>query len=365
MADFLSQDEIDSLMDISAEGGDIENIKTTQSVEYVAYNFKRPNRISSEYIRTISYLHDKMLRELSGDLSSTIKKMVDIDILSIDQMTYSEFTMSLSDETNFNLLSLAPSEGKMVIESNPQLSRMIIDYLMGAKKEFEEGEEDIITELEINILNHFLSMVRKRLAQAWKPVARMGFEMLSQDRNPHNTMLVASGEIVILVVLQFRIEDYNGMLNLCYPKTYIESLLASGAMNRIMAETKVKKSRNEDINSLIAGSKVKCEAIMAQTNMLVEDIIKLSIEDTIIFSQPINTLKGKLTLNNKDKFLIDFGVNNNRKSAKLTSSILTEHQDTVNNLKAIANRREEARIKAKEEMMKVLGNIKSEENEKI
>ena len=74
MADFLSQDEIDSLMDISASGGDIENVKTTQSVEYVAYNFNRPNRISSEHIRTVTYLHDKMLRDLSGDLSSVIKK---------------------------------------------------------------------------------------------------------------------------------------------------------------------------------------------------------------------------------------------------------------------------------------------------
>jgi flagellar motor switch protein FliM len=357
MADFLSQDEIDSLMDISAQGGDIENIQTTKSVEYVAYNFKRPNRISSEHIRTVTYLHDKMLRDLSGDLSSVIKKMVDINLLSIDQMTYSEFTMSLADETNFNLVSLAPSDGKMVIESNPQLSRMIIDYLMGAKKELEEGEEDIITELEINILNHFLSMLRTRLSQAWKPVSRMSFELMSQDSNPHNTMLVASGEIVILVVLEFSIEDQKGLLNLCYPKSYIESLLASGAMNRIMAETKVKKSRNEDINSLLAGSKVKCEAIMANTAFKVEDFLKLNQDDTIVFNQPIHTLKGTLTLNNKEKFQIDFGNSNNRKSVKLTSPVLTEHQETIHKLREISKKREELLESAKAEMLKVVGDV--------
>jgi flagellar motor switch protein FliM len=354
VADFLSQEEIDSLMDINAGGGDIDSHIDLKSVEYVAFNFKRPNRISSDQVRTINYLHDKILRDLSSNFSSKIKKLVDIKLLPIDQMTYNEFTMSLPDETNFNILSLAPNEGRMAIESNPQFSRMVINYLMGAEKELKDGQVDIITELEINIFNHFLNIVSELLAKTWEPIAKMSYKIEAQDKNPHNTMLVASSDVVIIVVLEFTIEEKKGMLNLCYPKSFIEPLIASGAMGRIMAETKVKKTRNEDINSLLSGSKVTCEAIMTNTNFTVKDIISLKNDDTIVFNKPIETLKGRLKINNKDKFLIDFGVQNGKKSTKITASILEEHKETIKILNNIADRRENSRIAARVEMERVM-----------
>jgi flagellar motor switch protein FliM len=225
---------------------------------------------------------------------------------------------------------------------------------MGAKKELAEDEEDTITEIEINILNHFLTMLRKRLTEAWKPVATMNFILETQDNNPNNTMLVGSNEIVILAVLEFAIESSKGLINLCYPKSYIESLLATGAMSRIMAETKIKKTRNEDINSLIAGSKVKCEAIMAKTNFIFHDLLKLKNDDVIVFSQPINTIKGSFTFNNKNKFQIDFGSTNNRKSVKLISNIDDEHHETVQKLRDLATLRADARQAAKDEVMRIM-----------
>ncbi len=354
MAEFLSQEEIDSLMDIKADGEDFDSIQTTKTVDYTTYNFKKPNLISSESIRTISQLHDKVLRDLANDLSSVIKKMVDISIVSVDQITYSEFTMSLSDNTIYNIFSLDPSDGKVAVESNPLLSRMVIDYLMGAKKELEEGDEDIITDLEISILNHFLDMLQSRLVQAWKPVAKMDFKLLSQNRDPNNAILVSQGDVIVLMVLEINIEENKELLNLCYPKIFLEPLLASGDLNRSIIDTRAKKSRNEDINSLLAGSKVSVDGIIAQTSFAVKEILKLSNDDTIIFNEPIHSLKGKLVINNKDKFLVDFGIQNDRKSAQLVSPVLSEHQETIMNLRGISKKREVSKDQAREELLKVL-----------
>ena len=54
MAEFLSQDEIDALLDIAEQGEDIETpIERVISKEknYSIYDFKKPNRITAEQLK--------------------------------------------------------------------------------------------------------------------------------------------------------------------------------------------------------------------------------------------------------------------------------------------------------------------------
>ena len=58
MAEFLSQDEIDALLDIAEQGEDIDNspIEKVISKEknYSIYDFKKPNRITAEQLKAFS-----------------------------------------------------------------------------------------------------------------------------------------------------------------------------------------------------------------------------------------------------------------------------------------------------------------------
>ena len=109
MAEFLSQDEIDALLDIAEQGEDIETpIERIVSKEknYSIYDFKKPNRISPEQLKAFSAMHDKMLRDFINDLSSMLRKIVDVKLYSIEQMTYGEFILSIPQITSLNTLSI-------------------------------------------------------------------------------------------------------------------------------------------------------------------------------------------------------------------------------------------------------------------
>ena len=87
MAEFLSQDEIDALLDIAEQGEDIEQDSEEQVISkeknYSIYDFKKPNRISNEQFKAFSTLHDKMLRDLTTDLSAMLRKIVDVKLYSM------------------------------------------------------------------------------------------------------------------------------------------------------------------------------------------------------------------------------------------------------------------------------------------
>ena len=111
MAEFLSQDEIDALLDIADEDGGLEEIPedsvpTSKDKSYAIYDFKKPNRISADQMKAFNALHDKMLRATISEVSAMLRKIVDVKLYSIEQMTYGEFILSIPQITSLNTLSI-------------------------------------------------------------------------------------------------------------------------------------------------------------------------------------------------------------------------------------------------------------------
>lgn len=107
MAEFLSQDEIDALLDIAEQGEELpeaEKVVVPKEKNYSIYDFKKPNRISNDQFKAFNNLHDKMLRDLITDVSAMLRKIVDIKLYSIEQMTYGEFILSIPQLTSLNTL---------------------------------------------------------------------------------------------------------------------------------------------------------------------------------------------------------------------------------------------------------------------
>ncbi len=174
MAEFLSQDEIDALLDIAEQGEDIDGEQEEKVVSkeknYSIYDFKKPNRISSEQFKAFSTLHDKMLRDLITDLSAMLRKIVDIKLYSIEQMTYGEFILSIPQLTSLITLSLKPLDGRIVVECNPGISHKIIAELLGSGAIAASDNLDReLTEIEVEIFEHFykvlVSHMQKSLLQ--------------------------------------------------------------------------------------------------------------------------------------------------------------------------------------------------------
>ena len=75
------------------------------------YNFRRPDRVSKEQIRSLHFLHDRFARNISTSLSAYLRAVTEVSVVSVEQFTYSEFLMSLPDPTAFYAISLPPIEG--------------------------------------------------------------------------------------------------------------------------------------------------------------------------------------------------------------------------------------------------------------
>jgi len=356
LADILSQAEIDALLegvsdDIeeegessvpggSNEGSEEVAYSPSQDRQITLYDFKRPNRVSKEQLRAFRSIHDKMARSSSSQISSIMRSIVEIQLHSVDQMTYGEFLMSLPNPTSFNVFSLRPLEGNGILEVNPSIAYPMIDRILGGRGEpFENNRE--FSDIELSLFETILKVMMDNLREAWKIVAELDPIIESKESSPNVVQIVAQNEIVVMIVMEIIIGQSSGMMNICYPVIALESLLPKLASRDLMLnESGSKKSRNPDLKVIIGGAEVGVEAYLGGTHLTLQQIIELKNGDMLKLKQGIED-GVMVSVDGKDRFIGDVGIKRYRKSVKVREKLYTEHDNLKELLAEFSNARED------------------------
>jgi len=327
MADILSQEEIDALLDVVEDEGDdvLESADDTLTPQkqVTLYDFKRPNRVSKEQLRAFRGVHDKMARSLASQISSIMRSIVEIQFHSVDQMTYGEFLMSLPNPTSFNVFSVKPLEGSGVIEINPSIAFPMLDRLLGGKGEpFDASRE--FSDIELSLFETILRVMMSTLKEAWGPVMEVYPTIESKESSPNVVQIVAQNEIVVMVVMEIIIGHSSGMMNICYPVISLEPILPKLASRDLMLnETSSKKSRNTELQVLLGGAKVTVEADLGGAELALGDILDLKVGDILRLSSAADDIV-TVCIDGKDRFKGEIGLRRFRKSIVITEIIETE-----------------------------------------
>ncbi len=326
MADILSQEEIDALLEAVDDGNGDDTLQREDILpqrQVTLYDFKRPNRISKEQLRAFRGIHDKMARSLSGQISAIMRSIVEIQLHSVDQMTYGEFLMSLPSPTSFNVFSMKPLDGTGVLEINPSIVFPMIDRLLGGKGEPYDNAREF-SDIEINLLDTILRQIMQTLKESWSSVTDMFPSIDAKESSPNVVQIVAQNEIVIMVVMELTIGHSSGMINICYPVISLEAVLSRlGSRDVMLSDTNSKKSRNKELQALIGGAYVQVEAFIGNTNLTLKEVLDLQVGDMIRLNETANN-EVVVCIDGREKYRAMIGLQRFRKSIKIQNEILTE-----------------------------------------
>ncbi len=224
MSKILSQDEIDALL-TSAASPESATVPATADGEssVIVYNFRRPDRVDKEQIRSLHFLHDRFARNISTSLSAYLRTVTDVNVTSVEQFTYSEFLMSVPDPTAFYAISLTPLEGLAALELNPSVAFSMIDRMLGGSGRGMAPTRGL-TEIEHNVIDGVVKLVLEHLTETWRNIVDVRFRVNGRDTRPQMLQVAAPNEVVVLIGFDIKIGDARGMLNFCLPATAIETV---------------------------------------------------------------------------------------------------------------------------------------------
>ncbi len=327
MADILSQEEIDALLEFTEDDSDekssLDGNEIFNHKQVTPYDFKRPNRVSKEQLRTLREIHNKMARNLSSQISTIMHSIVEIQLYSINQMTYSEFLMNLSNPTSFNVFSMKPLDGSGILEISPSIAFPIIDKLLGGNGELYKNTYEF-SDIELNLLDMMLEYIMQNLKNAWSPIIKISPSVEVKESSPNIIQTIAQNEIVITVVMEITIGQSNGVINICYPVILLESILSRLSNRNVMiSETNYKKSRNKELQVLIGGASVNVSAILGSATLYLREILDLKVGDIVQLDRAADDTV-IINIDDKNKYIGEIGLQRYRKTIKITNTITTE-----------------------------------------
>ena len=237
MSEVLNQGEIDALLasvgvdDAKPVGGAAVApvaAPTSESTSDVvtAYDFKRPERVSKDQIRALASIHDGFARNFGATLSGFLRTIVDVRVVGVEQLAYSEFIHSLPNPTCFVTVQAAPLEGQICLELSPLIVYPIIDRLLGGNNTELFIPQRPLTSIEWRLMNRLIERALEHLSEAWRNLIDVRFEIVEVESNPQLVHIVAPTEVVVYITFEIRMGQSAGTMSMCIPFNTIESVLS-------------------------------------------------------------------------------------------------------------------------------------------
>jgi flagellar motor switch protein FliM len=324
MNEVLSQDEIDQLL-TAISSGDIETEQVTQQADQrkiKIYDFKRPDKFSKEQIRTVSIMHETFARLTTTSLSAQLRSLVHVHVASVDQLTYEEFIRSIPNPTTLAVINMDPLKGSAVLEIDPSVTFSIIDRLFGGKGEGTKVTRDL-SDIEQSVMEGIIVRILGNMREAWSQVIDLRPRLGQIETNPQFAQIVPPTEMVVLVTLETKVGEVEGMMNFCIPYLTIEPIISKLSAQYWYSSVR-RGTTTENLNILrdrLSSIDVKVAAEIGKMDLTVRDVLRLSAGDVIRLS---NTRIGDpmvLKVGNKPKFLCRPGVVGNKLSVKITGKL--------------------------------------------
>ena len=224
MTEVLSQDEIDQLLSaINAGETEPDDFRpAADSRKIKIYDFKRPDKFSKEQIRTVSIMHETFARLTTTSLSAQLRSMVHVHVASVDQLTYEEFIRSIPTPTTLAIINMDPLKGNAILEVDPAITHSIINHIFGCDGSFKEQQHELSL-IDEAVMDRVVDSMLSGLRVAFSNIIDLQPKIKSIDTNPQFVQVAPQTEMVVLITLEVKIDDVEGMFNFCIPYSTIES----------------------------------------------------------------------------------------------------------------------------------------------
>lgn len=320
MGDILSQSEIDELLRSLTSGElSIEEIqKPKQERNIRVYDFKRPSKFAKDHLRTLQMIFENYTRIVTTFLSGYLRTVVQMDVLSVEQLTYYEFSNSLSNPVVMGIVNFSPLKGSIVFEMAPELAFAMIDRVLGG---FGKGIDKIrtFTEIELVLLERLLQQLVNYFQEAWENIIQLRPRLEKIETNPQFTQIVSPNETVALVTIAMKVGEAEGMANICLPHMVIEPIMPR-LSTKFWFSTSAKETSEETkeyLQKKIERTRVTIKAVLGRTTITVREFLDLQVGDVLRLSTRKNQ-ELEIYVGNRLKFFGVPGRKDGRLAVKIT-----------------------------------------------
>lgn len=321
----LSQEEIDALMEGMKTGEiDVAKIEEKEQPKVKSYDFRRPVRLSKEYVSTLNMVFEEYSKIASNLLTTQLRSNVSVDLMSIEQVSFDEFMHSVPRFTMMGMFHADPQPGIQIIEMNPQICFQLVEILCGSSEDNifkDEVTKDYFTEIELAILEDVIRQFGDAFQHAWRDIIQLEVRMDSMENNSQTIQAISPNEPVTLVTFTIEMMGDTSFMNLCIPYVFFETLLDKLSLRNWFHSGKgTDSTEQEQLAKNIQGVWLDLEVLLGKTHINLDNFLQLEVGDMITLDKKINEPL-LLSIEQEPYYLVKPGVRDDKMAVEVLEDI--------------------------------------------
>ena len=325
--DVLSQAEIDALLAGVMSGDvDADTMKQDSDGKKVkVYDFKRPDKFSKDQIRTLYMLHESFARLLNTYLSTHLRTLVNVDVASVEQLTYQEFVQSMANPSVISVLGVPPLKGNIILEVGTEIAFAFIDRVFGGDGN-TAMKTRVLTEIEDAVMRRFVNTAMTHFKEAWANVATINPFLETTESNPQFTQIVPPSDMVVIVTIQMKVGEIEGMMNICIPSLVLEPIM-SKLTTTFWVASSISKDDSENQVALIQAkldkTLVPFVVEVGEVQISIREFLTLGFGDVLQLGTKVKE-DFKCRIGKNTKFLCRPGTSGKKMAVQITQIVEPE-----------------------------------------
>lgn len=275
------------------------------------YDFRRPDRVAKDQLRSIHSLHENFARSVASSLSAYLRTYVSSQLIAVEQLSFSEVLAAVASPTSIVALRMRPHEGAALLEVSNSIVFPIIEILLGGTgKTPQQNINRETTEIERSILDGVLRLLLKDLTVAWQTMAEIEFFLEGYQSGPDLFRFFPPNEAMLEVSMELTMGQHKGLIIISIP-----SIIVKMQRQKLNQQVKLKKGKRNDTDyermlRLLQPAQVNADVRLNGQVLLLKDLVDMSVGDVVSLGYAV-TRPLDLHLNGTRKFrgqIINKGV---------------------------------------------------------
>jgi flagellar motor switch protein FliM len=252
----------------------------------VKYDFRRPTKLSREHVRTLQIAYETFARQYTTLLTTSLRAVSQVTLVSIEQLTYDEYLESLTSPTIVAMFGIEPLAGTAILEFSLPTAMACIDHMLGGSG--GQQPERPLTDIETPLLNELIRNALGELRYAFESIVAIRPALDRIEYNPQFAQAAGASDAVIVASFEMRVGTEECVATVLMPFASIFPKLQHDRADHTLtdAQRTARELAHRNVAAGLESTPIDVSVRFQPVRMRPADLVGLQLGDVVPLAHP-------------------------------------------------------------------------------
>ena len=234
----------------------------------------------------LQMVYETFGRRMTTLLTSTLRAVCQVTLVSIEQLTYDEYISSLSAPTIMGLVTLEPLPGTSIFEFSLNTAMASVDHMLGGPGGSQPERQ--LTEIEAPLLRGLIGRMLEELRYGFETLVVLQPVLGAIEYKPGFVQVCAGTDAVVVSSFEMRVGNEECVATFCMPLSTIFPKLNEDQNGPVTeAQRRARDAAHRAVEEGLSKAPIDVSVSFAPVQMTPEELVELRPGDVVRLGHPV------------------------------------------------------------------------------